>query len=554
MPKLRKLKVTALRKHEDSIHTFLCKLGVTQYITIDCNDDTYSGMLQVCPIPDASADINLDFQLRIKKICDKFNFELEEEIDTADSLPGNTVDELLSYIEEHLVKIEEDLAGFEEEIASNKVDADNQDEVPDGDSSIEDHPDKDSPIEDHPEFNKIRSNLSKLNELTKSVAILIETRSSMTHMDTIVYFEIWVIEESVPEVKEGILNLTDGKSVIVDEKAQIEDNEPIFVKESSLLFEGFSSLTQSLGLPRKGEINPTTLVIFTFPFLFGIMFADVGQGAILLLLGLFLLNKRRKADFTKIGQIYTYLLRAAGGMVLCGISAIFFGFLFGEFFGPSGVLHPILLFEIGPFKFGGFDPLHEPITLLRFSILLGVSFITVSLILSFINHLIRREFAHGFSVICWIWFLIGGFTMWVYWGGISKITVWFGEGLLSFAALIIAPLVLMFLINGLSEGFMMGFNHTIEVSIETLSHTLSFCRIAALFLTHTAINTMFLQLGGVSHGYFPLLSIPYIAVGTILNLTIEALLVTIHVLRLHWIELLPKFYSGKGKPFKPIKI
>ena len=216
MPKLRKLKVTSLKKHQDAIHVFLCKLGVTQYITIDTNKDTYLGMLQVCPIPDDSANINLDLQLRIKKICEKFNFKLEEKIDTADSLPGNTIDELLSYIEEQLVNIEEDLADLEAKITSNKVDANNQDEIPDRNSSIEDHPD----------FNNIRSNLSKLNEMTKTVDILLETRSSMTQCDTIIYFEIWVIEEFVPKVKEGILNLTDGKSVIVEK----EDLSPEIVR------------------------------------------------------------------------------------------------------------------------------------------------------------------------------------------------------------------------------------------------------------------------------------------------------------------------------------
>jgi vacuolar-type H+-ATPase subunit I/STV1 len=65
---------------------------------------------------------------------------------------------------------------------------------------------------------------------------------------------------------------------------------------------------------------------------------------------------------------------------------------------------------------------------------------------------------------------------------------------------------------------------------------------------------MFLELGGVKDGHFPPISIPLIMVGTILNLSIEGLIVMVHVLRLHWVELLPKFYSGKGTPFKPIMI
>jgi len=274
-----------------------------------------------------------------------------------------------------------------------------------------------------------------------------------------------------------------------------------------------------------------------------------GSGVIV---GLFI--KRSRADINKVGEIFGYLLKASGMITLCGISAIAFGFLFGEYFGPSGVLHPILLFEIGPFKFGGFDPMHAPLTLLRFTILIGVSFITFSLFLDIINRLKRREWAHVLATLCWTWFLLGGFFMWVYWGGISKITTWFGEGLPMFILLVIAPLIIMLIIVSLAEGIMEGANHTIEVFIESLGHTLSFCRLAALFLTHTALSSMFLELSGVENGHFPLSSIPIVAIGTILAIAIEGLLVLVHCLRLHWIELLPKFYSAQGILFKPIEI
>ena len=112
----------------------------------------------------------------------------------------------------------------------------------------------------------------------------------------------------------------------------------------------------------------------------------------------------------------------------------------------------------------------------------------------------------------------------------------------------------MLLVMAKAEDFMEGIDFTIEVFIESLGHTLSFCRLAALFLTHTALNAMFLQLGGVENGYFPLGSIPLIVVGTVLSLSIEGLIVMVHCLRLHWVEILPKFYSAKGILFEPINI
>jgi V/A-type H+-transporting ATPase subunit I len=99
-----------------------------------------------------------------------------------------------------------------------------------------------------------------------------------------------------------------------------------------------------------------------------------------------------------------------------------------------------------------------------------------------------------------------------------------------------------------------GIQFSIEILIESLDHTISFGRLAALSLTHSALNYMFLILGGVEHSNFTLQAIPMVIVGSILALTIEGLIIFVHTLRLHWVEWLPGFYSGKGIPFKPINL
>ena len=405
-----------------------------------------------------------------------------------------------------------------------------------------------------PEIGSIQSNLLSLRSMTLEVDDLLEAEKYMAHCDTIVYFEAWVLKKQLPKVMEGIEEITKGICVIEQEEPKPEDNVPTIIKRTPLLFEGFEILTYSLGFPRKGEINPTYLMAITFPFLFGIMFADVGHGAILFFGGILLLIARSKTDMNKVGEIPKYVLLSAGIITICGISSMAWGYLFGEFFGPSGVLHPVLLLNIGPFYFGGFDPVHEPLKLLRFTILIGVAFISFCLIFRVINHLKRREGAQAFAALCWIWFILGGFYMWVYWGGISQITSWFGEGLPMLLALVMAPLIIGMIFMARAESFMEGVNFSVEMFIESLGHTLSFCRLAALFLAHTALSTMFLDLAGVENGIFPLSSIPLVVIGTILILVIEGLIVMVHCLRLHWIELLPKFYSAKGSLFQPIKI
>ena len=50
----------------------------------------------------------------------------------------------------------------------------------------------------------------------------------------------------------------------------------------------FQMIVDTYGIPTYKEINPAIFASVTFPFLFGVMFADIGHGAVIFLLGLFL--------------------------------------------------------------------------------------------------------------------------------------------------------------------------------------------------------------------------------------------------------------------------
>ncbi|UCC20086.1 MAG: hypothetical protein JSV62_02050 [Promethearchaeota archaeon] len=537
MPSLRKLKVILQERYQEPVLLYLSKMGSIQFYKVDCEEESNAGFLQMCNVPDEKITKNSDIQTRIKNKLEELELEFEDKSDIVEILPGNTIDEISSNIEKKLTEIEEESITIVEELSKIQNKEESKKRI----------------LKKIPSLSKIHTELLLLYAMTLEIEILLETETAMAHCDTIVYFEAWVLKKMFKKLTEGIEEITSGKCVIEQEKAK-SDDAPRYIKRTPKLFEGFEILTYSLGFPRKKEINPTYLVAITFPFLFGIMFADVGHGLILFFGGILLHIARRRTDVKKVGEISKYLLLASGIITLCGISSTAFGFLFGEFFGPSGVLHPILLFQIGPFKFGGFDPAHEPLVMLRFTIFIGVIFITFSLVLRALNHLKRLEGGKALASLCWIWFLLGGLFMWVYWGGISQITKWFGEGLPMLLGLVIAPLIVAMLIMGKAESLMEGVNFSVEVFIESLGHTLSFCRLAALFLAHTALSSMFLELAGVENGYFPPAGIWLVAVGTLLILVIEGLIVMVHCLRLHWIELLPKYYSAKGTPFIPLKI
>ncbi len=369
-----------------------------------------------------------------------------------------------------------------------------------------------------------------------------------------VYFEAWVPRSHVNETIETLKKASENTCLVSEEPATHEDNAPIVPKPSPSYLTAFEKLVYAFGYPSAGDISPIPIMAITFPILFGLMFADVGQGALFVILGALLTVAKRRVRLQKVGDIQQYLLVSSEMFMLLGISAMFFGFVFGEFFGPSGVIHPISLGIIGPFYLGGFEPTHEPMNMLRFAIFVGVIHISLGLILRFLNDIKQRRHRLAPVPVCWLWLLWGGLFMWAYWGGISNISKWFAEGLPMLGGLVILPLMLIMAFTSLAEGFMEGVGFSVEVFAETLSHTMSYSRLMALGLIHSAMNYLFLVLGGVQHGHFPLESIPMIAVGTVLVMIIEGLVVFVHTLRLHWVEWFSKFHTGEGIAFKPFQL
>jgi V/A-type H+-transporting ATPase subunit I len=409
------------------------------------------------------------------------------------------------------------------------------------------------PIETAINFKDIRQELLNLWSIVHEEKRIAKEKEKFVRSSKTIFFEAWVPTSLEKDAVNRIKNVSDGKCIISNEFPDIDENAPIMIKECPSYLQAFGKLECAYGRPSSRDIEPLRIFAITFPILFGIMFADVGQGAIFIIAGIIFTLLRRKGKIAKGGDIIQYLLISGEMLIYIGFSAIFFGFIFGEFFGPSGVIHPITLAQIGPFQIGGFEPTQEPMKMLKFAILVGAIHISTGLILRFINELRHNHYKLAPIPICWIWLIFGSLFMWAYWGGISNISKWFAEGSLMLGGLFILPLMLIFVFAAIAEGFMVGVGFTVEVFAETLSHSMSYSRLMALGLIHSAMNYLFLVLGGVEHGVFPLHSIPLIAVGTILVIIIEGLVVFVHTLRLHWVEWFSTFHSGEGIPFKPFE-
>jgi len=124
---------------------------------------------------------------------------------------------------------------------------------------------------------------------------------------------------------------------------------------------------------------------------------------------------------------------------------------------------------------------------------------------------------------------------------------------------IVLPLVLLFLsgpltklVNGEKDWkpesvgmfFVEGFFELFEICLSYVSNTISFLRIGAYAISHAG---MMLVVFNLAHNT----NIVGIAFGNVLVAVLEALLVSIQVMRLEYFEMFGRFYEGGGTEFAP---
>jgi len=107
-----------------------------------------------------------------------------------------------------------------------------------------------------------------------------------------------------------------------------EELPPIAFTEKNIS-KPFELLTDLVGRPRYGRIDPTMFMLFTYPLFFGMMLGDVAYGIFTIILGLWIKNKFNDNESA---------LLASKLVIYIGISCALFGILYGE----------ILGFEVAP--------------------------------------------------------------------------------------------------------------------------------------------------------------------------------------------------------------
>ena len=67
--------------------------------------------------------------------------------------------------------------------------------------------------------------------------------------------------------------------------------------------EGFQTIMDSYGVAAYQEVNPGLFAVITFPFLFAVMFGDIGHGFIIFVAALYMILAERRLAKQDLGEV-----------------------------------------------------------------------------------------------------------------------------------------------------------------------------------------------------------------------------------------------------------
>jgi V/A-type H+-transporting ATPase subunit I len=289
----------------------------------------------------------------------------------------------------------------------------------------------------------------------------------------------------------------------------------------------FAMLVKQYGIPQYGEVDPTPLFAATFLLMFGSMFGDVGQGAVIAAAAWYFRDK--------LGRFWLF-------GIMAGASSVVFGFLYGSIFGYEEILPALWK-----------SPIHHPILMLEIALGYGVLFILVACLLAIYNRWVVGNIAGAWLGHHGIVNLV--FYLALVWGGLNLATAG-GFGTLPLLLIVtslaaLAVYAWRHLDAPLGEKILVVFIETLETIIGYVSNTLSFLRVAAFSLNHAALSIAVLTLaemmGATGH-------VITVILGNIFVLVLEGGIVMIQVMRLQYYEGFSRYFSGEGHEFAPLRL
>lgn len=371
----------------------------------------------------------------------------------------------------------------------------------------------------------------------------------------------FVMTGYIPEEKADTLkkDLEQHFQAAVEFETPAEDEDvPIMVHNN-----GFAAplegVVNAFSPPGKGEPDPTMAMALFYYLLFGLMLSDTGYGVIIAgacAVGLIKFKGRMENSMKNTLKMYLF----------CGISTIFWGILFGSYFGDIVDVvsetffgHKVMIPALW------FVPVNEPMRMLAFVMLVGLIHLLSGLGIKGYLCLKKKDYKTFFyDVVSWFVLVVSCvvllLTMEMF-ANILKLNFVLpaAAGTAAGVLAIFASFTII-LTNGREsrnpfKRFLKGLYAFYGIT-NYLSDVLSYSRLLALGLATGVICTVINKMAAMTVTG-PIGIITFIVVcivGHALNLAINALGAYVHTNRLQYVEFFGKFFEGGGRKFQPFKI
>ncbi len=364
--------------------------------------------------------------------------------------------------------------------------------------------------------------------------------NSMLKTKKTFYVNGWIPERS-KKIVESVLNKYECWYEF--EEPQEGEEYPILLDNSSFV-QPFESITELYSLPSSTNVDPTALMSIFYFIFFGLMLADVGYGLIMSI-GCYVILKKFNIEGTmkKMFSMFFY----------CGISTVFWGVMFGSWFGDAITAIAKVMFHTDfVIKPIWINPIDEPMTLLIFSFIIGLIHLFIGMGVK--AYIIVRD-GHPWEAL---------FDVGFWYGLIIGLALWlFGNSVIPGSAAVGRWMSIIFAIGLiLTQGrekknifskLLSGILSLYDIT-SYLSDVLSYSRLLALGLATGVISSVISVLGSLGgDGIFgSILLIVVLVFGHTFNIAINGLGSFVHAARLQYVEFFGKFYEGGGDMFNPL--
>lgn len=429
--------------------------------------------------------------------------------------------------------------------------------------------------------------------------------------------EGWCPTEKVKILKKylqtSIQNHKNGSSTLIIVQSGSTLRPTIF--PSYYLIDVYQELTFSYSIPSFKEFNPSLIMISSFPFMFSLMFGDIGHAIILIFFSLVLHIYSK--NIRVYGEFINILIKCRFVILYMGICSVFSGLIYNDFFSKSITLFPSMFLEnsavkkdyVYPFGidyqwnkssnsmvFSNSFKMKQSVIFGFFHMLFGLFVATSNdihfrnvktLILSRIPQILFFISIYGYlSFIIILKWLSGKdmsllnifITMIMEFGSVDGEALFTNQYSIQKFLFITSSISVLWMFFGIIlikmfdpkfchfnkqiddfyELFVNNTIHTIEFILGSISNTASYLRLWALSLAHAQLSEVVFDMVLVPSFAHQLTIFPGFLgwfLATIIILVImEGVSAFLHSLRLHWVEFNSKFFEGNGMLFKPFTL